>query len=154
VGWRRLNARLAAYTAWVHGVTVEHLRATVRVRRDFRRAVRWRTPRRNGHRVKTTHVVTRRWDPSMLLAGEGELHGLLKTVGLKPAEFCALVGIERTVFLRWYGHPLHPWPTEFLRYYARAQAMGRYLESQGVDLEQFEPKLPPAKARPAAPPSR
>jgi hypothetical protein len=121
---------------------VEHLRATIKARRLFRRGRRWRKPRRDGHRVKTTHAVTRRWDPSMLLAGEGELHGLLKTIGMKPAEFCKLIGIDRTVFLRWYGHPLHPWPIEFLRYYGRAQAMGRYLEAQGVDLEQFEPKLP------------
>lgn len=82
----------------------------------------------------------------VLLAGEGELHGLLKIVGLTQKEFCTLAGIAESTFVRWYGWPLHPLPIELLRYYAWTQNMAKFLSSKGWDPEKFRPQLP-ARAR-------
>ena len=75
-------------------------------------------------------------------AGEGELHALLRVIGLSSREFCELVGIRESTFTRWYGFPLHPWATEFLRYYGWARAMAQYLRDENIDPEQFKPKIP------------
>lgn len=139
---RPLNWRQAARIAAEHGVTVEHLKATIKARRAYRTAHH----DRKRHRKKMKPMRASFGHPpsdKVLNAGEGELHGLLKAIGLSEPEFYKLVGIDQSVFHRWYGHPLHSWPIIFLRYYARAQAMGRYLDGEGVDLQQFEAQLPP-----------
>ena len=77
-----------------------------------------------------------------LRAGQGELHGLLSACGLDEAEFCALVGIDRSVFYRWYGHPLHKWPAVLLFHFGWAKNMANFLAARGWDPEKFRPLLP------------
>lgn len=97
---------------------------------------------------------TKAWgrDPQAhLAAGEGELHGLLKQAGMSERDFFELARIERTAFLRWYGHPLHEWPLVLLRAHVEVLAMRKWFAEHGVDTEQFKPKtlppMPPANKR-------
>jgi hypothetical protein len=67
--------------------------------------------------------------------------------GVSKAKFCELVGIDPSVFDRWYGFPLHAWPVEFLRLYGWAQNMARQMQEWGRDPEAYRPQVPPrAKA--------
>jgi hypothetical protein len=138
-GVRRRLEPLAAQ----HGVSVNRIVEVVRARRDFRRAEFFR--RRSRKRVMAKNPYARRMkmlEGEAQYAGEGELHALLRVIDMKPAEFCAIVGLNISTFNRWYGHPLHPWPVEFLRYYGWARAMAQYLRDENIDPEQFKPKIP------------
>lgn len=77
-----------------------------------------------------------------LYAGEGELHPLLRVVGLTQKEFCAMAGMDERRFQRWYGHPLYSWPVELLRYYGWAQNMAKLLKEKGYDPDSLKPKIP------------
>lgn len=72
-------------------------------------------------------------------SGQGELHGLLAALQMTPAEFCRLFNVPLRTFHGWKGHPLHAWPLNLLRWYARARAMGQRLAQLGYDLRAFEP---------------
>jgi hypothetical protein len=75
-----------------------------------------------------------------IYSGQGELHGLLAALQITPAEFCRRFGVPPRTFHGWEGHPLHAWPLNLLRWYARAQAMGQRLAQLGYDLRAFEPE--------------
>lgn len=85
-----------------------------------------------------------RFNREQLLAGEGELHGLLKACGLSVAEFCELAGIQRSTFYRWYGEPLYRWPVVLLFNVAWARNMAKHLAMKGFDPACFHPQMPPS----------
>lgn len=130
----------------VHGVTFERMVEVIRARRKYRRANSWRKRSRrrqldknpNARRMKLLHGEA-------VYSGEGELHPLLRAVGLNITDFCRLAGIEAETFYRWYGHPLHPWPIELLRQYGWAKAMAEKLRELGVDPDGFKPSIPERK---------
>lgn len=126
-----------------HGVTVERIVEVVRARRNFRKAAFYRK-RARGRALKKNRFA-RKFNVSSktLLSGEGELHGLLKAIGLSEAEFCQLAGIDRSVFYRWYGFPLAEWPRVLLLHYGWAMKMATFLASKGWDPEKFRPEPPP-----------
>src|SRR5688572_25211492 len=86
-----------------HGVTVERIVEVVRGRRTFRRAAFYRKRARRRTLEKNPMANRFRTGSEALLAGEAELNGFLKAVGMSEAEFCALAGIDRSAFYRWYG---------------------------------------------------
>ena len=90
------------------------------------------------------HRFSKRHQDEVLLAGEGELHGLLKACGMTVTEFCELAGIQPSTFYRWYGNPLYQWPTVLLFHIAWARNMGKCLLSRGFDPAYFHPQMPPA----------
>jgi len=75
-------------------------------------------------------------------AGEGDLHSLLRISGMSRKEFCEVVGIRPSTFRRWYGHPLHPWPVEFLRHYVWLQNALVWVRRHGGDPEALKPVIP------------
>jgi hypothetical protein len=130
--------------ARLHGVTIERIVEVVRARRKFRRAKFYRRRARRRALERNPSARKFRFQQEPLLAGETELHGLLKAVGLTKAQFCGLVGIDPSVFDRWYANPLHPWPVEFLRYFGWAQRMAQQMREWGKDPEIYKPRLPAA----------
>lgn len=138
------RAKIAAYVAATCGVTVEHLLAVIKARKEFRRARMYR--KRSRERVVAENQDAKKktvCDPHrFLFAGEGALHALLRMMNLSTAEFCRVAEISQAVFNKWYGHPMYGWPVRFLEVLYYAREMETYLRAQGVDTEQFKPVLP------------
>ena len=138
------RAKFVAYLADMQGVTPEHFLMIVRRRREFRTARMYR--RRSRKRNMAKNPQFNRGSPMLegkaLYSGEGELHALLRVVGLDQKEFCERIGVRPQQFSNWYGHPMHPWPVEFLREYGWAKNMAQYLTDHDIDPEQFKPKIP------------
>lgn len=140
---------LAEYIARVHGVTVEHLLETIRLRKAYKRSAMYR--RRSRRRVLALNPGARRqmiMNGRASYANEGALHALLREAGISGSEFARLVGMRQETFARWYGHPLQPWPIEFLKLYIKCKRMEKALEDRGIPTEQFratahENPLPP-----------
>ncbi len=134
--------------ARMHGVTVDRIVEVVRARRAFKRARSYR--RRARKRSLERNPFARKFrltEQEALLAGEGLLHGHLRAARLTHLEFCELVGISPSTFFRWYGFSLAKWPVEFLKPYAQAQNMAKFLAEKGWDPGKFGPQLPrPMKA--------
>jgi hypothetical protein len=123
-------------------VSIARLVDVVRARRKFRRAAFYRKRARRRSLQNNPSAKKFRYQREPLFSGHGELHALLKSVGLSEAAFCELIGMDRTVFHRWYGFPLHSWPSEFLRHYGWAQNMARQLREWGRDPTSYMPQFP------------
>ena len=78
----------------------------------------------------------------LVYSGEGPVHTLMRMMDLGMRELCELADIPPSIYSAWYGHPMHGWPVRFLELLYRVRAMEAYLRDQGVDPEQFKPKLP------------
>lgn len=136
------RAKLVAYLAEQQGVTPEHFLSVMRARAAYRRARMYRNRSRKRSLAKNPDAFKRKPRIGNIYSGEGDFHAMLRVVGMRPADFIRLTGIRQDLFFNWYGHPMHPWPVEFLRMYGYAKNMEEYLQRHGVDTEKFKPKLP------------
>lgn len=138
---------MVARLTWIageQGVSLERLVEIIRKRRLYRRAIFHRRRSRKRSKMLRPFAKRRRMvdENPAVMAGEGELHPLLRAVGLTREAFCKIAGISTSSFHRWYGHPLHTWAIELIRYYGWAKNMAEYLRKSGVDPEQFKPQVP------------
>ena len=144
--WRRIehpkNRRLAEITAARLGVTTDHLIRTVAARRRYREGAEQRRRARRRSLAKNPGAFKRQLNIKLRYIGEGEFDLLMRAVGLNPIDFVRLTGIRRDLFTSWYGHPMHPWPLEFLRYYGWSMNMAKRLRELGVDPEKLKPLTP------------
>lgn len=135
------RAKILAYLAGIQGVTPEYFLEVVRARKRYRMALVWRAKDRR-------RVVDRSPDAARdklrffarKHAGEGDLHGLLRELGMTPQQFCDSIPIDPGIFSRFYGFPMHPWPLRLLEYMIWANNMSAFLREKGYDPEKFKAK--------------
>lgn len=133
---------IARYIAESLGVTLEHLRATIKKRFAYRAGRRETRRTRRRSLMINPLADARHGDPTKMRSGEGELHGYLRMFGLSLQKFSELIGMSYSCVKAWSGFPLYAWPVEFLRMYGWSMAMAEKLRSMGVDPEQFRPEIP------------
>lgn len=132
--------KLVDYLARIQGVSPEHFleivarRKAYRLATMYRRRSRKRSLERNPRAVKTSLIT-----PGQIAAGEGELHAMMRLLGLTTREFCEIAGISRATFDGWCGHPMTRWPIRLLYHFYRAKMMEEWMKRHGVDVAQFEP---------------
>lgn len=129
------------------GVTVEHVKAVMRARLQYRLAridrIRSRNRRTNPRLVYRHRRM--KTDQHHLLSGEGRFHELLKIAGLDTHTFANLVGRNRKTVNSWQGFPLEQWPVLFLELLIHNKNMAQKLQQHGWNPDQFKAgHLPPA----------
>lgn len=127
------------------GVTVARLMDVIAKRKAYKQARYFRLwKRRKAVKVRGRRPRNLQHKPDAPYAQEGELHLMLRAVGLSGQEFCRMMGMSYGTFKGWYGTALYDWPLELMRYYGWSKNMADYLRSVGKDPEQFQPQLPKA----------
>lgn len=136
------RAALRSHLAAFHEVGEQHLLETIKNRRAFQRARKYRLRSRSRTLEKNPKAGRRTFlAHKALYSGQGELHGLLAAQQMTPAQFCRTFDVSPRTFHGWRGFPLRDWPLHMLRMHGRLKAMQRFLEARGVDLRQFEPAI-------------
>ena len=139
----RQRAKLTAILAERNGVTVEHFLAVVAARKAYRRAKMFRSRSRRRHLEKNPKarrgaLLTK----EASYAAEGEFSQLLRMADMTQRDFAVAAGIHFGTVSQWCGHPMQSWPMELLRHYLWRKNAEKYFADRGIDIKQFETKLP------------
>lgn len=139
----RQRRKFVEILAAQQGVTVEHFLEVVANRKKLKLARFHRRRARRRHLASNMNAIRRFRDKDRLYAGEGELHELMRQIGMTREQFCELAGIKISTFDHWYGYPMHGWPLALLRSHVWATNMAKFIESKGWDPNQFKAKSLP-----------